>query len=344
MRAPDFSNLLSVLERKAPARPTLFEFFLNWDLYVRLAGPKVADVPEKKRDRWYGARVNMAGFFAAGYDYATMKPEGPNSFHFPQREKHREQTISLNEGDMITDRASFKAYPWMDPDTCNYDVFEALGPELPAGAKFVAYGPSGVLENAIALVGFERLCIITMTDPDLAAGIFTRIGSSLVRYYEICASFASVGACISNDDWGFKNQTMLSPQDMRTYVFPWHKRIVEAIHKAGKPAILHSCGNLEAVMDDVIDDMKFDGKHSYEDAIMPVEDAYERWGKRIAVLGGIDVDFLIRSGEAAVKARSSAMLERARKRGSYALGSGNSIPAYVPQEQYLAMIRCATGG
>ncbi len=48
-------------------------------------------------------------------------------------------------------------------------------------------------------------------------------------------------------------------------------------------------------MEDIICDMKFDGKHSYEDNIIPVEEAYRRWGGRIAILGGIDVDFLIRS-------------------------------------------------
>ena len=35
---PDFDNLLAVLQRRAPKRPTLFEFFLNGRLYERLAG------------------------------------------------------------------------------------------------------------------------------------------------------------------------------------------------------------------------------------------------------------------------------------------------------------------
>ena len=41
------------------------------------------------------------------------------------------------------------------------------------------------------------------------------MGSRFVRYYEICGTFDSVGAMISNDDWGFKTQTMLSVGDMR---------------------------------------------------------------------------------------------------------------------------------
>jgi uroporphyrinogen decarboxylase len=147
---------------------------------------------------------------------------------------------------------------------------------------------------------------------------------------------------ISNDDWGFNTQTMLSPADMRKYVFPWHKKIVKTIHSAGIPAILHSCGNLEAVMDDVISDMCFDGKHSYEDTIMPVETAYEKYKGGIAVLGGIDVDFLCRGKPEEIYKRSRQMLERATA-GAYALGSGNSIPYYVPDESYFAMIGAARG-
>jgi len=72
-----------------------------------------------------------------------------------------------------------------------------------------------------------------------------------------------------------------------------------------------------------------------------VEQAYERWGRRIAILGGIDVDFVCRSSPEAVRARSAAMLQRASVRGSYALGTGNSVPEYVPQDNYLAMISAA---
>ncbi|MEI8194724.1 MAG: uroporphyrinogen decarboxylase family protein, partial [Phycisphaerae bacterium] len=65
------------------------------------------------------------------------------------------------------------------------------------------------------------------------------------------------------------------------------------------------------------------------------------YGRRIAIMGGIDLDFLVRRTPDEIYRRSKAMLERAQDRGSFALGSGNSIPEYVPQENYLAMIRAA---
>jgi len=175
-------------------------------------------------------------------------------------------------------------------------------------------------------------------DPSLIRDLADAVGSRLVRHYEILGQFKSIGAMISNDDWGFKTQPMLSPEDMRKYVIPWHKRIVETIHKSGCPAILHSCGNLESVMDDIIDDIGYDAKHSYEDIIIPVEEAYDRWGGRIAILGGIDLDFVCRSTPEKIRERCLNMLKRTSKKGGYALGSGNSIPDYVPYDNYMAMI------
>lgn len=128
---------------------------------------------------------------------------------------------------------------------------------------------------------------------------------------------------------------------MRKYVFPWHKKIVEAAHRNGKPCLLHSCGRFDEVIDDVIEDMKFDCRHSYEDNICPVEEAYERLHGRIAVAGGIDMNLLASGTPEQVYARSRAMLERTAERGGYLLGTGNSVPEYIPLENYCAMTRAA---
>ncbi|MFA4945176.1 MAG: uroporphyrinogen decarboxylase family protein [Lentisphaeria bacterium] len=329
--APDFSQLLEVLARRSPARPTLFEFFLNGPLEERLSGLKPGGVPLE------AFRARAAAYRQAGYDYVTTQAPG---FDFPTGAQHREATVSLNEGAMITDRASFERYSWPDPEaTAAY--YGRIAPLLPEGMKVMVCGPCGVLENSIRLVGYDALCFLLADDPALAKEIFDAVGSRLRRYYEIAAAQECVGLCISNDDWGFKTQPMLPPATLREYVFPWHKRIAAAVHAAGKPVVLHSCGNAAEIWPDIIDDIQFDGKHSYEDAIEPVEAAYERHGRRIAILGGMDLDFVVRSTPEAVHRRARAMLERSAAQGGYALGTGNSVPEYVPQENYAAMVWAA---
>ena len=334
MRKPDFENLLAVLENKKPKRPTLFEFFMNKSIYEKAAGmtqKRLGDLLEEQI-------IRIKAFEALGYDYATVTC----MFSFPRGEQEYDSTISLNEGVMITDRSSFDDYPWPDVEEYDYSLLERLAPYVPDGMKMVVHGPGGVLENMMSLVGYDNLCFMSVDDSGLLQDICDAIGSRLVRHYEIVGQFEKVGAMISNDDWGFKTQTMMSPDDMRKYVISWHVRIAEAIHASRKPAILHSCGNLDLVMNDIIDVARYDGKHSFEDAICPVEDAYVKWGDRIAILGGIDLDFICRERPLVVYERSKRMLDAAEERGGYGLGSGNSIPEYVPPDNYMAMLKAAT--
>jgi len=331
---PDFNNLLSVLKGKKPERPTLFEFGLNNRIMGKLTGMDYEDTSS----RLAPFRRLIKSFINAGYDYATISAWRTNTLSFPKIATEKKESRSLNAGSLINDRESFEKYNWPDPNVGDYDIYYDLHTELTAGLKLIASGNGGLLENVIDIVGFEKLCFLCMLDESLTTDIFNAVGSRLLRFYEIVASIETIGGCIVNDDWGFKNQTMLSPEMLRRWIFPWHKKIVEAIHKAGKPAILHSCGQLKAVMDDIIDDMKYDAKHSFEDQITPVEQAFENWGKRIAILGGIDMDFLVRSTPSEIIQRSKAILEKGLRDGGYALGSGNSIPEYIPDDNYLAMI------
>ena len=330
---PDFNELLCVLNKKKPSGPVLFEFFMNPVIYEILAGYKQKDDTDKAR-----CEQMIDAFHAGGYDFATIHA---SDFSFPSQQRKFQKTSSLNDGFVITDQKSFDEYNWPDPQKFDYSRLDELGKYMPDGMKLMVPGPCGVLENTIALVGYENLCIMLMDEPGLTEQVFTEVGERLLGYYQIAAQHEAVGVLMINDDWGFNTQTFLSPADMRRYVFPWHKKMVETAHKNNKPAILHSCGFAGEIMDDIIDEIKFDGKHSYEDAILPVEDSYKRWGSRIGILGGIDVDFLIRSSPDEITKRSSSMLELAQEKGSYALGSGNSIPEYIPYQQFRAMIDAA---
>jgi uroporphyrinogen decarboxylase len=332
--APDFTNLLKVLRCQRPERPTLFEFFLNWDLERIIAfGPDQAAWKE-----WPYELVRAIAFRKAGYDYLT---QGIPGFGFPSGERVRQQSYSINEGGVISDWESFRAYAWQNPDAADYGILDRVDAELPDGMQLIVNGPGGVEENVIGLVGYETLCFMMADDEELVMEIFAAVGSRLVRYYANAVNHPRVGAIISNDDWGFKTQTLLSVAQMRQYLFPWHQQITDLVHAAGKPVILHSCGFYDEIIDTVIDELHYDGRHSYEDGIRPVEEAYDELQGRIAVLGGLDLDFICRSTPEEVYTRAKGMLARAAATGGFALGTGNSVPAYIPHANYFAMLAAA---
>ena len=332
----DFSQLEMVLNKEKPDRPVLFEYFMNAGLISAINSISFADITDPLEQ----IKSIISFFYRCGYDYATIPGRYFSPLSFSYQPQLKKETISQNIGAGIIDWKSFEKYSWPDPQEGNYELLSHAGRELIDGMKFVIPGPGGLLENVTDLMGFENLCYLVFENEELVKSVFDETGIRLLQYYETCSSIPSVGALIVNDDWGFKTQTILSPEMLRQFVFPWHKKIVEAIHKNGKYAILHSCGNIFDVMDDIISDMKYDAKHSFEDTILPVEEAYPLWHEKIAILGGIDVDFLARETPGKIGERCRRMIDVTGNK-SYALGSGNSIPSYVPAENYLAMIRVA---
>jgi len=329
-RKPDFNNLLKVLDKKKPDRYTLFEFFLNEELYMRFSRAK--EYPKTSSD--YN-KMRIDAFRGAGYDYCTLSSTG---FYLKNNaNQHNMKSRSMNECSIIEDRETFDQYIWNNPEDFDMDALCSIEDYIPEGMKIIVNGPGGVLENVMQILGYDNMCYLLADDPQLVQDVFDHVGSRLLKYYEMVLPLDFVGAYISNDDWGFNTQTMMSVEDMRKYVFPWHKRIVDAVHGISKPVILHSCGNLKDVYDDIIDNMKFDAKHSYEDLIQPIEKAYEQYNPRIALVGGIDVDFMVRRSPEEIYNRSCAMLLQTESRGGYALGTGNSVPTYIPAENYIAM-------
>ncbi len=333
-RRPDFGNILSICRREQPSRPTLFEFIINDNYMSRISGMPIP--PQDDALGW--CRFLVQGFKNVGYDYAVVGGWHLRTLVFPTADIDKKVSKSLNAGAIITDRKSFDSYNWPDPQAGDYAPLQKIAPKLPDGMKLIVSGYEGVLETVINIVGFENLCIMLFEDPELAGEIFFNVGSRIMQYYEICLQYDSVGALIVNDDWGFKTQTMLSPDSLRSLVFPWYKKIVEMCHQAGKPVILHSCGNLDKVLTDITHDLKFDCKHSFEDNIIPVEEAYTCWGDTIAIMGGIDINFMVKKTTADIRKRVTNLLRISADKGGLAIGSGNSIADYIPAKNFCAMI------
>lgn len=331
MRKPNFENLLKVLRREVPDRPTMFELFLNPEVNQILTGV----VPEGEMP---GRQNHVDAFAAAGYDYATMSIPG---FCFKRAERERINSVSLNEGAIILNDADFEAYTWPEFKREQFDLVKQL--KVPEGMKLVLFTPDGLLENSIALMGYENMCLNLYDNPDLVRNVINKVGETLLAYYDWALDYDCFGAAVCNDDWGFNSMPMLDPQTMRELIVPWNCKFIDLIHSKGCPAIQHACGNIYDcnLMEDVIDVCKFDAHHSFEDKILPIEEAYPRYHERISLLGGVDVDFLCRATPEEIAKRSNALLDMCESTGGYALGSGNSIPAYVPSKNYFAMINTA---
>jgi len=238
----------------------------------------------------------------------------------------------------ITNWDEFEQYPWPKVEDVDFFPLEYLSTHLPEGMGLMTCHGGGPFEHLSQVLSLEGICILVCEDPDLVKAVADRIGGLLLAYYRHLADLDNVIALFQGDDMGFRTQTLIRPDQLRTYSLPWHKRFAELAHDHGIPYFLHSCGNVDALMDDLIDDVRIDAKHSFEDAIVPVEAFHAQYADRIGALGGVDVNRLTQDSPEAIRARVRTLIETCGGRGRYAVGSGNSIPSYIPVENYLTML------
>lgn len=244
---------------------------------------------------------------------------------------------------VIRNRADFERYPWDEiPDryfAMTSDSFRALRECMPPGMMAVGGVGNGVFELAQDLVGYMDLCYMREDDPALYEALFRRIGRVMLEIWErFLAKFGDIYCVLRfGDDLGFKSNTLIPPEDIRTLVIPAYRPIIDAVHRAGKPFLLHSCGAIDSVMEDLIA-AGIDAKHSNEDQIAPFQHWVDAYGDRIGNFGGIDMDCVCRLDRASMRDYITEVVAGARGHGGFAFGTGNSIPAYVPVEGYLNMI------
>jgi hypothetical protein len=131
---------------------------------------------------------------------------------------------------------------------------------------------------------------------------------------------------------------MLAPDTIRQFILPQHKRVIDIVHRSGKKFLLHCCGNIFDIMPDILAN-NIDAKHSNEDQISPFEVWIEKYGDRIGLFGGFDMNVLIQNSYDDVfrKVMDEGKRFRSMTKG-YGLGSGNSIPDYMSIDGFQAMI------
>ena len=350
---PDYTRLLKTLRRQGD--PDCVPFFeLGFDVEMTAALLDEPVLGTHFTDQGRGGTVDRETLekvidqgircqYELGFDacQAGIGPALPGMFNLES-----EDTAELGAGKRrwvdekagaITSWADFDRYPW--PDVTNVDLhpLEYAAERLPEGMAIMA-GVRGILEPVMWLMGYEAFSLAIYDQPDLVQAIFDKIEEIVLPVVRISAQMDRIIALVMGDDMGFKTGPMIAPVHLRKYVFPLQKKVAAAAHEQGRLFLLHACGNLESVMDDLIDDVGIDARHSFEDVIEPVEAFTARYGHSIAVLGGVDMDILARGTEEQVRARTRQILEACAPSGAYALGSGNTVANYLPVRKYLAML------
>ncbi len=338
---PDYTHMIAAATNRKPTRLPLYEHIIS-DVVIDAVTGRSEPRPDSDSAADLTDYYRNYCRFWRDMTYDTVSWEGVVTDILPDH-----GALMGGRPGPIQNRDDFEKYPFDEIPALYWRRWaphlDALARTMPPGMKAVGGVGNGPFEISEDLVGYEYLCLLQFDDPDLFADLYATIGnlmttiwsSMIERYGHLFA------VCRMGDDLGYKTSTLLAPDTIVTHILPQYDRIISLVRHAEKPFLLHSCGNIFPLMDAMIG-AGIDAKHSNEDQIAPFQRWIDDYGDRIGLFGGIDVDLLTSEDPKTifeeVVRRGTSWREAAN---GFALGSGNSIPEYVPVENYRAMIEAA---
>ena len=230
----------------------------------------------------------------------------------------------------------FETYAWPRIEQVDFSSVEWFEHNLPE--NITLWAMVCLFQQVSYLVGFEPLCLMLYDDRELVKAITDKVSEFFLKYTEALSQFSRIGAICVGDDMGHKTGTLIKPDDLRELFIPWQKQVIDMAHAYGKLGLFHTCGQVESIMTDLIEQVGIDAKHSTQDTIEPIIISKRRWGERVALLGGVDVDFITRGTPDQVRVYTRRIIETCAPGGGFALGVGNWVADSIPLENYLAML------
>jgi len=346
---PDIEKFLRVIRgEEIPKTPPLVELFLDYEIVREISRTYLGRQWVEPAADWESQAAYLKNwvevYYRMGYDYVRTS----GGLDFPGRSRPAENTAVMTANQRqwteessgpITSWQDFENYPWPDPGKTDLREYEFVANNLPEGMGLFVCPTSGFLEIPLnVLFGYQNLCYFIYDNPGLVSAVFDKVGKIIYGFYEKLLGLPNLCGFFQGDDMGYKTGTLIAPNDIRRYVLPWHKKLAQLAHENNLLYLLHNCGNVETIMENLISDVKIDGRHSFEDEGNPVVDFKRKYGNRTAVLGGIDVDKLCRLPEDALRTHVRQIIKTCLPGGRFALGSGNTVANYVPISNYLAMV------
>ena len=337
---PDYHHIIDAAMNRTARRLPLYEHCISMGVVEALTGENCLE-PVYTADAVHAEKVE--GFrtlceFYREYGYDVIAFEYCLNAHVQKGEALMGHGTSI-----ISSVDDVMNYDW-DGLYHNYikaadPKFKALSEALPPGMKAVGGVGNGVFETIQDFTTFTGLCMLQYDNPEAYTLLWQKIGDTQIKLWQWFMNnhAHAYAVCRFGDDLGFHSSTLLQPDEIKKHILPQYKRIVDLVHSFNKPFLLHSCGKIYDVMDELIDYVGIDAKHSNEDSIDTFDVWLGRYGDRIGNFGGVEMNILCLNTPVEVKEYVTNICRMSEGKGGVAIGSGNQIASYVKPECFIAM-------
>ena len=235
--------------------------------------------------------------------------------------------------------ADVERYPWPSVDECyNFDPVPAFC------AQHADYALVGGFAHFYCpgadLRGYENWLIDLAQDSPVARAMLEHMEAFWLEYTNRlhAAAAGALDIFFLADDYGMQDRMLLSPTTWRRMFKPILTRFIDQAHSRDLPVCIHSCGNVRAIIPDLID-IGID----ILDPIQPLArdmDPYQlkrHYGRHLCFHGGLDLQQLLPHGTPdQVRAEAHRLTDIMGQDGGYILAPAHEVQADVPPQNIVA--------
>ena len=187
------------------------------------------------------------------------------------------------------------------------------------------------------MVGTERLLMALVEQPEWCVDMWnTQLDLHLALFDMIWDAGYEFDCIKWPDDMGYKQNQFFSVGMYRELLKPVHKRAIDWAHAKGIKAHMHSCGDVNPFVPELIE-LGLDALHPLEvKAGMDPIHLKQTYGKDLVFNGGISALLWDKPDE--IKAALEEILPVMKESGGYIFSSDHSVPSSVSLENFRRII------
>jgi uroporphyrinogen decarboxylase len=277
-------------------------------------------------------------FVELGSDIGFFDPIGDDRFKDAfgvTWDRSIDKDIGNVEGCVLPE-PSLRGYDFPDPKDPRFfaDIPQKLQDQ---GDRFRVYCIGfSLYERAWTLRGMTPLLMDFYDNPKFVHELFDTIVEYNLARVEKALTY-DIDAVYFGDDWGQQHGLIMGYELWKEFIYPAISRMYAAVRDAGKHVVIHSCGDVDELFDDLVE-AGVNCFNPFQPEVMDIAAIHAKYHDRLSFWGGLSTQKTLPYGSPSdVRNETRRLIEMGRE-GGYILSPAHAVESDVPLPNMLAFI------